>query len=55
MKEKPKEKKWEPNVPTRVGRKKRKGPSAAGKLPNGQTFFILISNHILYSLSKHKM
>lgn len=26
-------KKWEPPVPTRVGRKKKKGPSAASKLP----------------------
>ncbi|TPX47090.1 hypothetical protein SeMB42_g03467 [Synchytrium endobioticum] len=26
-------KKWEPPLPTRVGRKKRKGPDAAGKLP----------------------
>lgn len=35
-KDKPKEppkKKWEPPLPTRVGRKKRKGPAAASKLP----------------------
>lgn len=35
-KDKPKEppkKKWEPPLPTRVGKKKRKGPTAASKLP----------------------
>ncbi|KAI9104428.1 P-loop containing nucleoside triphosphate hydrolase protein [Phlyctochytrium arcticum] len=30
---KPEKKKWEPPVPTRVGKKKRKGPDAAYKLP----------------------
>ncbi|KAI8592259.1 ATPase of 26S proteasome regulatory subunit 4 [Geranomyces variabilis] len=30
---KPEKKKWEPPVPTRVGKKKRKGPDAAHKLP----------------------
>ena len=29
----PEKKKWEPPLPTRVGKKKRKGPSAAAKLP----------------------
>lgn len=29
----PQKKKWEPPLPTRVGKKKRKGPSAASKLP----------------------
>lgn len=29
----PAKKKWEPPLPTRVGKKKRKGPSAASKLP----------------------
>ncbi|THH12293.1 hypothetical protein EW146_g7753 [Bondarzewia mesenterica] len=29
----PQKKKWEPPLPTRVGRKKRRGPSAASKLP----------------------
>ena len=32
-KDQQKKKKWEPPVPTRVGRKKKKGPSAASKLP----------------------
>ncbi|KAI8825608.1 P-loop containing nucleoside triphosphate hydrolase protein [Fimicolochytrium jonesii] len=31
---KPEKKKWEPPIPTRVGKKKRKGPDAATKLPN---------------------
>lgn len=30
---KPEKKKWEPPVPTRVGKKKRKGPAASTKLP----------------------
>ena len=29
----PQKKKWEPPLPTRVGKKKRRGPSAASKLP----------------------
>ena len=32
-KEQPQKKKWEPPLPTRVGKKKRRGPSAASKLP----------------------
>ncbi|GJE88690.1 26S proteasome subunit P45 [Phanerochaete sordida] len=32
-KNEPQKKKWEPPVPTRVGRKKKKGPAAASKLP----------------------
>lgn len=32
-KNEPQKKKWEPPVPTRVGRKKKRGPSAASKLP----------------------
>ena len=30
-------KRWEPPVPTRIGRKKKKGPSAAYKLPQGNS------------------
>jgi 26S proteasome regulatory subunit T2 len=29
----PQKKKWEPPLPTRIGKKKRRGPSAASKLP----------------------
>ncbi|PSS36906.1 hypothetical protein EW026_g5081 [Hermanssonia centrifuga] len=32
-KDEPQKKKWEPPVPTRVGRRKKKGPSASSKLP----------------------
>ena len=32
-KEQPQKKKWEPPLPTRVGKKKRRGPSSASKLP----------------------
>jgi len=32
-KKEPAKKKWEPPLPTRVGKKKRKGPTAASKLP----------------------
>ncbi|EEB96195.1 hypothetical protein MPER_04711, partial [Moniliophthora perniciosa FA553] len=32
-KDQPQKKKWEPPLPTRVGKKKRRGPSAASKLP----------------------
>ncbi|KAG5220303.1 ATPase of 26S proteasome regulatory [Salix suchowensis] len=33
QKDQPQKKKWEPPLPTRVGKKKRKGPAAASKLP----------------------
>src|SRR5258707_8502674 len=32
-KDEPQKKKWEPPLPTRVGKKKRRGPDAATKLP----------------------
>ena len=34
-KEKPEKQKWEPPLPTRVGKKKRKGPDSITKLPPG--------------------
>jgi 26S proteasome regulatory subunit T2 len=33
------EKKWEPPVPTRVGKKKKKGPDAASRLPTGRPWW----------------
>ena len=48
--QKPGEKKrWEPPVPTRIGRKKKKGPSAAYKLPQGNT------SAFTFSLSKYTL
>lgn len=36
--EKDKKKKWEPPVPTRVGKKKKRGPDTTAKLPQGNVF-----------------
>ncbi len=39
---KDKPKKWEPPLPTRVGKKRKKGPDSVNKLPAGSNYFCFL-------------
>ncbi|RUP47080.1 P-loop containing nucleoside triphosphate hydrolase protein [Jimgerdemannia flammicorona] len=60
--EKDKKKKWEPPVPTRVGKKKKRGPDATSKLPAGEfsdfshgALVVLYQIRPMSSLSFHRV